>query len=251
MNALAASGILFLLAIAMLIVANRAIWWGLKQGRSPYQCVGLGTIALLVFYATTLILIRVVFQQDLLGVWQQEFEASLKTSSAIYMEMGWNEVEIKQAVDFIRRVFMQGAAGWSILFSVGFSLVSFLIMRRLYPGLPGAKIPLPPFAYWSVPEKTIWVMLITLSMVVLGSRTDGWIGWLGLNSLIVMGGLYLFVGLAVTMFYLNKRKVPRIVKLMLVLLLGFVPAFMIFIILIGLFDTWWDWRKIRQVNESL
>ncbi|MCD4812102.1 YybS family protein [bacterium] len=248
MNALAAFGILVFVAIAMILVANRTIWWGLKQGRSPFQCVGFSVLTLLVFYAVTLILIRVVFHQDIISIWHQEFEASLKASTAIYLELGWNAAEIKQAVDFIRRVFMQGAAGWVLMLSIGFSLVSYLVMRRLFPLLSGATRSIPPFTHWGAPEKTIWFLLGTLSLVVLGSRTHTWIAWLSLNSLIVMGGLYLFIGLAVVMFYLEKRKIPRIFKVLLVALLGFVPAMMIFIILIGVFDTWWDWRKIRQIK---
>jgi len=248
MNALLASGILAFFTVLIVLAANRAIWRGLKQGRSPVYCVTLSTLTLLSIFALILIISRLAFQQNLVSLWQQEFEISLQATKAMYLELGLDEMEIQRAVRLVRLLFLEGAVGWVVVLSTALSLVSYLIQRRIFSQFAGTLLPMPVFTRWRISERVIWLLLGALVLVLIGSRGLPWVGWLGLNSLIVLSSFYFIIGIAVMMFFFEKRKVSRPFKILAVVIMGFIPALLIFVTLVGVFDTWWDWRKLRLAS---
>ena len=70
--------------------------------------------------------------------------------------------------------------------------------------------------------------------------------WLAINALIVMMAVYVFHGLSILMFYLNKYRVPPWIRFGVFFLIVFQQIFIIGLALAGLFDQWIDFRRIHS-----
>ena len=65
-----------------------------------------------------------------------------------------------------------------------------------------------------------------------------------LNSLIVLIFAYFFQGIAIVSFFFQKKSAPFALKFFLYTLIAIQPLFMLLIIGFGLFDTWFNFRKL-------
>ncbi len=243
------TGILALGTVLMVLATQRAVWYGLKQGFAAPRCVIVSTVTFLGLLIFTLVMTSLVLQQNVLALWRQGFETSLRASVDFYQELGWEVDEIERAAALIRRFFLDAIVGWVAVMAAAFSTFSYFLQRRLAPDLPGSQMPLTPFSRWTAWEKMIWVLLAALVFLGLGARGLSGPGWLGLNALIVMGSIYLVVGLSVIIFYFNQKNIPPALKIGAVLIMGLVPALLIFVVLLGIFDTWWDWRRLKKTPD--
>ncbi len=238
-------GMMALAAIVIILLTNRAIRKGLRQGSSPAHCILEGALTLLAGVAVGLVLAGFFLGLNILSLWKQEFLISLDASLAFYRQWGWNENELQRAVRLIRVLFIDAIYGWIIIITFLFSSLSYFIQKRMVPQWPGAKIPVRSFARWTAPDKFIWIFLGGLGLFLWGAWHPGIARLVGLNVLLVVSHLYLAIGMAVLMFFLDKKKIPSHFKFLAVLVLFFFPVLFIFITLLGVCDTWWDWRKIK------
>lgn len=110
------------------------------------------------------------------------------------------------------------------------------------------NLPLPRWqeaSMWRSPEWFVWFVIAAGFLVMISSLRT-----VGLNVLIASGIVYLFQGLSVILFFLSKWKVPSWA--------GFIILFFILTqqylalagAFIGLFDVWFDFRRITRKNEN-
>ncbi|MFH1491258.1 MAG: DUF2232 domain-containing protein, partial [Pseudomonadota bacterium] len=73
---------------------------------------------------------------------------------------------------------------------------------------------------------------------------------LAINALIVMLVIYVFHGLSIVLFLLNKYRVPQWMRVGAYFLILFQQIFLIGLCIAGLFDQWIDFRKIHRRSEA-
>lgn len=110
------------------------------------------------------------------------------------------------------------------------------------------SLPAPlPFALWRPWQGLIWVLVGGLALKFMGS---GVVGDLGFNLAVVMLILYAVQGLALVRFYLQRLGIIRRLELLLYALL--VPTAglsMLLLAVLGLLDTWFDWRHLEPEQQ--
>ncbi len=249
MSNLGVAGKTALAAIIIGLLTNRAIRNELRKGYPPAHCILEGALIFLAGTAVGLMLAGFFFGLNILSIWKQEFLISLDASLVFYRQGGWNEKELLRAVRLIQVLVIDAIYGWIIIFSVFFSGLSYFVQKRMFPQWPGAKIPVRPFTRWTVPDKLIWLFLGGLALFLWGSWHPGMLRQAGVNMLLVAGHIYLAIGMAVLMFFLDKKKFPPYFKFWVILVLFFFPVLFIFMTLLGVCDTWWDWRKIKAEGK--
>jgi uncharacterized protein YybS (DUF2232 family) len=106
-----------------------------------------------------------------------------------------------------------------------------------------------PMDRWQAPDNLVWGLIVAGFALFLSS---GNIEFLAINTLIVISAIYLFHGLAIVVFFLNKYKVPTWIRFGIYFLIMVQQLFFAVLILAGLFDQWVDFRKIhrRAANSS-
>lgn len=96
---------------------------------------------------------------------------------------------------------------------------------------------------WRSPEPLVWVLIAGGLLLLLKGE---WARTMGLNLLIVSGGVYLFQGIAILSFYFKKMETPLILRIFGYLLVLFQQIFTILVIGFGLFDLWFDFRRLEK-----
>jgi len=143
-------------------------------------------------------------------------------------------------------------AGWIVkllpgTFIIGYLILSFtnfITYRRIqgkYTFLPQAD-PMPIGEY-VVPDKLILLLILSLAVVLFSPAGTTAIG---ANLLMVVLAVYALGGISVMEFFMTKFNLPFILRLMTYMLIIIQPFFLSMVAGFGLFDLWFDFRKIRK-----
>ena len=100
---------------------------------------------------------------------------------------------------------------------------------------------------WRAPERLIWVLIAGGAMVLVA---QGLPVVLGMNLLILCGLLYLFQGLAIVVYFFRRKGIPPFFRWLIYVLIVIQQYMLIFIIALGLFDLWVDFRKRMSETED-
>ncbi|NNG00642.1 MAG: YybS family protein [Desulfobacteraceae bacterium] len=95
---------------------------------------------------------------------------------------------------------------------------------------------------WKSPEKLIWGVIGTGFLLLIGGSS---IKMIGMNGLFILLAVYFFHGIAVVSFFFEKKNIPRIVRIILYAFLAVQQILWLFVIGLGLFDLWLDFRKLN------
>lgn len=245
---LTASGGLFLVAIVVAALTSRVIWVGLKSKWSALKCIGVSAGLTFSLLALAALMTDWFSGQPVFDQWGREFDASIARTLEVYEQLGWKAEELKLAGQVVRIFFKDAFAAWVAVLCILFSAVVYSIERRLAPHLAGSKNVILPIEYWKVPDLLIWFTIGALLAIVLGTRWKVLHGLYiaGLNIAVFVAQIYGLIGIGISFFYINKRKWPPLTKVMVILAVGIMPMALFFILALGLFDTWWDWRKLTK-----
>lgn len=125
-----------------------------------------------------------------------------------------------------------------------------LLAGRLLFRINGIAFPdLGDLAAWKSPEKLVWVLIAAGAMTLFPPAE--WIGIIGLNILILCGLVYLFQGLAIIAFFFRQKRVPPFFQWLFYALLLAQIYLLVFIVALGLFDLWVDFRKRTGGTEDI
>ena len=108
----------------------------------------------------------------------------------------------------------------------------------------GVAVPRPlPLARWKPWPELIWLLIAGFALKLAGS---GFLGELGLNLLVVMAAVYAVHGAAVGRFFAARLGVPRLLEALIYGLLAMTAGLSVmFLALVGLLDTRFDWRRLE------
>ena len=139
--------------------------------------------------------------------------------------------------DFISKVYPSFAIIGTGLIVWGNVIISkplFRIRNLKYPEFG-------PMDHWSAPEPMVWGFIAAGFTAFFATTT---VRLLAVNAIIVMSVIYVFHGISIVLFFLNKYNVHPWVRFGIYLLIIFQQLFLVMLALAGLFDQWMDFRKI-------
>jgi len=178
------------------------------------------------------------------------FNTQLKEAVKVYEGMGvptekGMELEMygKAFIDIVSRTYPA-----LMIIGTGFAVWLNVIIAK--PLFKMGNLEYPDFRAmdrWKAPDILIWVVIISGFALFLSS---GGIKLLAINALIVMMTIYFFHGLSIVLFFLNKYHVPPWARFGIYFLTVVQQLFFAILALAGLFDQWFDFRKIQRKNES-
>ncbi len=94
---------------------------------------------------------------------------------------------------------------------------------------------------WKAPDYLVFG-IIGLSVLIFFQL--GVLTIIALNSLIVLIFIYFLQGIAIVSFFFQKKSAPFALKFFFYTLIAIQPLFMLLVIGFGLFDTWFNFRKL-------
>jgi uncharacterized protein YybS (DUF2232 family) len=176
-----------------------------------------------------------------------QVENELKQTVAATLEQyGGTSIDrqlIEESLQQFIPVMVKLMPGISLATAVLIAWLNVLIARR-YCRVHRVPLPRwPEWSQWKAPEVLVWVV-IGCGFILLAS--DGTLRIVCLNVLIVLSTIYLFQGLSIVAFYSDRWKIPRLFR-------AFIYGFLLLqqfatlgAVLMGLFDMWFDFRRLSQ-----
>ncbi len=106
------------------------------------------------------------------------------------------------------------------------------------------------FTLWRLNERLIWAPILAGGAYFLNYYLGHWnlAHTLLVNVLLVLVGIYFFQGLAVISFFFRSRLPPLLRLMAYGLLILFLQVLLAVVVALGLFDFWFDFRKLKKLG---
>ena len=174
---------------------------------------------------------------------------SAQLAMDMYSEMGASEKDISIATKSLEgMVYVAVRILPSIVVVATLFLVwtNLLLARHLFQS---RRLFYPDFGrlnQWKAPEHLVWGVIASGVLLLVG---DSGLSIIGINGLIIFMMIYFFQGIAIVSFYLEKKQLPRFLRILLYGLIAMQQLLLLLVIAVGFFDTWIDFRHERKVEN--
>lgn len=258
---------LFVAAIGTLLIGEPAsfvfsltilpVGWSMHRsansGLTPTATGGVGLVVLgliwIIFWLVQGLLTGSNPYADLLAVLDSSFVQAGEAYRFSTVEMPQELLhEMEIAANWMRGLLpnvLPGLLASSVLLTVWLNLViANGLLRRLRP----EKAIWPEYRYWRLPEPLIWLLIAAIVLSLIGS---GSLEQTGYSLTILAAILYFFQGAAIFAHLLHRWNVPTFWRLVLYFFVAVQGYGVVLLTVIGVADTWADFRRLIQpINRS-
>jgi uncharacterized protein YybS (DUF2232 family) len=175
---------------------------------------------------------------------------SLTLYREVYKDLGMPDENLKalsSAFDYIQYVLVRLMPGLSAAAALFGAWICLLFTRPLSKIGHMPEWGVGPLKLWKAPEPLVWGVIGCGCMMVI---PDAGLKFVGINGLIILLQIYFFQGIAIVSFYFDKKKLPRALRWFLFSFIALQIYVLVFVIGLGLFDMWLDFRKLKQPTET-
>lgn len=212
------------------------------------KTVFLGTILICAFSGISMFFVSTLYNTGIADLIRNYIDHQMSVVSAAYRDIGVSSVEdidINLYIESFKTVLLSifpGIVTVSVIVIVWMNtIIARPLLRLLKQDISWGKNIRPDS--WSAPEWLVWCLIVSGFGIFLG---DGWFFSLSLNSIIIVSAVYFFNGMSIILFYLNKYNVSFIARVIVYVLIAIQQLFMVLIALAGIFDQWFDFRKLKR-----
>lgn len=173
-------------------------------------------------------------------------ETSLHQSLHIYETMGATPEKAKEFSEYLAAVAEVVSKIYPSLLIIGTGSIVWFNMIVSRPLFQMKRLAYPPYGaldQWRCSEGMVWGVIAAGFSLFLPLPS---VKWFATNALIVMMAVYVYQGLSILLFFLNKYRVPAWIRFGAYLLILFQQVFVIGLAAAGLFDQWVDFRRIHS-----
>jgi len=239
--------ILFVIEFSALGLALSEIF---RRRYSLGYTLSIGTACMLVMGISCLFFIGIARQMGPFEVVQAYLKSNLNGALHMYEQMGLEKEKALEIQAYGKAIINTISKVYPSLLVVGSGFVVWInvLLGRRILRLAGLEYPVfENTDRWQAPEILVWGLIAAgFSLFFpLGS-----VKLIAINGLIVLMTVYLFQGISILLFFLNKYHVPPWIRGAIYLLLFFQQVFLLFVALAGVFDQWIDFRKIHKKFDS-
>jgi uncharacterized protein YybS (DUF2232 family) len=170
---------------------------------------------------------------------------SLRQSVEVYGNIGAGSEKAKVLREYLAVVADVISKIYPSLLIIGTGFVvwfNIIVSRPLFQMRNLAYPPYGALDRWSSPELMVWGVIAAGFSLFLSSPR---ITLVATNALIVMMAVYIFHGLSILVFFLNKYRIPPWIRFGVYFLIVFQQIFVIGLAVAGLFDQWIDFRRLH------
>jgi uncharacterized protein YybS (DUF2232 family) len=100
---------------------------------------------------------------------------------------------------------------------------------------------------WKAPEKMVWLLIGTGGMLLIPWAA---VNYAGMNLLIICLFVYLCAGLSIIGYFFKMKRVSVFFKILFYVLILIQQYLLLFVMVLGLFDLWADFRKLIKPAQD-
>lgn len=166
-----------------------------------------------------------------------------------YKKVGLPDEQVEGLTEFAERlesIVLKVFPALLVIGTLSIAVLNLLLLKGLLKKKGIEEYQVEP-ELWRSPELLVWILIAGGMLLLLKNESAGVIG---LNLLVVTLGIYLFQGMAIMAFYFKKMQTPLFFKAVGYFLIVFQQIFTIMVIGFGLFDLWFDFRRLKTEKPS-
>lgn len=162
----------------------------------------------------------------------------------------------KQKITFLRNLFenfiIKTIPSWIILAESFLIFLNYFVVRIYLAKKYNIDDDMKPFSLWKIDERAIWILIICLGVFILDKIIhNDVIFTICLNGIFLLANIYFIAGLSIVNFFLVKYSVPLFIQFLVYMLILFWAGLSLIIMLTGILDTWFNFRKIENRGDLL
>jgi uncharacterized protein YybS (DUF2232 family) len=188
----------------------------------------------------------------LLGL--EQIDQSINQSLSFYGNMGLNPEQIAdlkdsllQSVELIKIAF----PAMLVVASVFDTLINYWVAGKILRRFGYYLAPFVPFYKWRASKSFFWSYLFGLLILLVNTRYNlAVLGRIGVNIQLLFSIIFLITGLAVVSFILRHYKVKPFLCWIIYIIIFIQPVFSLTVTWVGIFDVWFDFRKLLFPQEN-
>ncbi len=169
-------------------------------------------------------------------------DRAIQDTTALYTRMGLSADEVGALTISgakARRLFVVTSPGLLVAAALLTTFANYFMARAAVARASGSSGSSQGFA-WTLPDWLVWLFIASAVLFLTGVPV---ITEIGLNGLIVMVTLYFLQGLAIAAFWSRRLRLPPLVGILGAVLLLIQPFLVFLLAGVGLFDTWFVFRR--------
>ncbi|MFO7685739.1 MAG: DUF2232 domain-containing protein [Desulfobacterales bacterium] len=175
---------------------------------------------------------------------------NLEASLRLYESMGVpvdTIAPIRDALDGIQYVLVRIVPALSVSAALFLAWTSLLLARPL---LRRHRLYYPDFGrlnLWKAPEQLVWSVIGCGLLLMIPENT---VKLFGINGLLILMTIYFFQGIAIVSFYFEKKRFPRLLRIILYSLIALQQVVLLVVVGLGFFDMWLNFRKLGVEKQG-
>lgn len=237
----------FVFSLAMLPLGG-SMHRSAGSGRSPVAAGGMGFAVLgvtwLAFWLVQGLLTESNPYASLLALLDSAFARlaeEARTNADFAIDVGHNlDMVIAEIRSVLLPKILPGLLAGSVVLTVWLNMViGSGLLRRLRPD----KAVWPEYQCWRLPDMLIWLLIVAVILLLVG---NGHLEQVGYSLAVVAGLLYFFQGVATFAHLLHRWHVPAFWRAVLYFFVAVQVYGMLLLTVIGVADTWADFRRLAQ-----
>lgn len=223
----------------------------MRRHLPPMKMMFYGSIGAVIALILNIVLSFWVLGMNPIDMMFSSFHESLGQLAMYYREHGMSEVEIKKIVaeyeELLRmmKIIMPGAF---LLCAPLMAFVNYMAAKKILTNLGETFEAFPPFNMLTIPGWVLWPYGLSLLAVTYYYQTDqsSWMYLLSVNIQTVCSFLFVFQGIVLLYWFIDKHRKPRWWANVGLVLMFAIPIFSQIMVYVGAFDVVFDFRKIRD-----
>jgi uncharacterized protein YybS (DUF2232 family) len=219
----------------------------LRRGKKWKFILTAGFIYCIVIITPFLIMTKKATGSGLVQYAASEMQKNMDLALADAQKKGATPEEIAVIKTSTEIFLIKPFAAWAIVSVLFMVFLNYFVVRLYALKKYNITDEMPPFELWFLDEKIIWALLACLFTVLFQNVIkNALIQDIAYNGIFVLANVYFAAGLAVCAFMFVKYKVPGPVRFFFYLMIVIWSFLMALLVLAGILDTWFNFRKIEK-----
>jgi uncharacterized protein YybS (DUF2232 family) len=228
--------------------------WGLRRGLGAQFTIMIGAAAFLASIVAMFGVAIFLLHQDLVGQFIRSQVEAMQTALAMQQRLGMPSQQTAELQAFIKVLPQMVRTLFPVALPLGALLWAYLcyttarvVLRRVGHELPGV----PPILAWRLSPWLASGLLWISAGLALASLRMPLMRGAALDAVFVSVFVFGFQGALVGLTWLKRRQIPRFAQVMIGVLIftaGYLP--MVALAVLGMMDTWFDYRRISAGPTS-
>ena len=235
-------------AVAMFAPLGLTLGWGVRRGLAAQWTVVAGSIVFLLASMAMLVAAGALMHQDVMGDFITSQVKAMQMAMSVQQRLGAPKAQVEEMQkliqmlpQFLRTALPVALAFGALLWSYLCYTLARTVLRRVGHPLPAV----PPILTWRMPAGLASIVLWAGAVCSLLAIRAPQFGGVALDAMLVNLFVFGFQGTLVGVTWANRRGYPAFIQALFGFMLlgaGILP--LLGLAVLGMLDTWWDFRRL-------